>query len=250
MGDFLMTRNELGHVRFSYGSQGRELALAHREQLTAALPVIEQAMRPASKSEFVTVIETLEQVYFSRTRSAEQQELWLSAYWEALNHWPAAILWQAVRRWMADGASRFPSPSDLKRIIKPELREAFAVLHRARSAVAYLEANPDARPHVDDTPRGDKSPLIVELIAEVAKARGRGDLPSREVRRQLDVHAGIPSVDAARRELKRDIEAERREQARRNAEFRTSVMRNRQPEKVRDFISRYGETLTPPTDAA
>lgn len=188
-------------IRFNSGIAAREVALRNRSKINAAFPVIKELMTPVDDDNLEDVIETLSQVYFERMRDDEQFDLWFKAYQRALGGWPTHLLWMACDRWISDGAARFPTPSDLKRIVQAEYSKMHAAYARAKSAHEWLAANPDLVAFKPSEKSRAMTKRLASAVAEVVEKRARDELPSPETKQELSLHRGHPTADEVSAEL-------------------------------------------------
>lgn len=225
------------HIRFNSGIAAREVALRNRSKINAAFPVIKEIMTPVDDENLEDVIETLSQVYFERVRDDEQFDLWFKAYQRALGGWPAHLLWLACDRWISDGAARFPTPSDLKRIVQAEYSKMYAALYRARSAYEWLADNPDLVAFKPSEKSRKMTKRLAGAVAEIAEKLARDELPSPEAKQELALHQGHPIADDVSADLSEARAARRAYQKHRAEKF---LAENKPSGEIELFKSKWG----------
>jgi len=195
----------------------------------AAWPEMVRIMEPTTTREINDVIETLTQVYFERLRDDEQYDLWLAAYTKALKFWPTDVLWAACDEWIANG--------------KPYLKRR-TYFNRARAAVAWLRDNPDEHPFVESAETKSMGKRLKAAIADVAKSKEVGDLPSKSTLKEVALGRGFKEADEALEGVADDKQARRDYIAERNKKF---LKENRQKPVIFKTKPRKDYTMTDDT---
>ena len=176
----------ISHLKFGGSEITKQAVLRHRQAIKTLLPLVEDAMRPASISEINTVIETLSQMYYERVRDADQAKLWVDAFTRGVRSWPSDLLWAACDDWIANGPSHMPTPSALKKHIQKRLTERRVFLARTRTALDWLEANPKERPYVESAKNKAMREKIKTAITSASKSKPMSEAEIDEKRLNME----------------------------------------------------------------
>lgn len=150
-------------------------------ELRQALPVLEEALRPATKVEIAQEVVALKVLFGLGAKRTEAE--WKSIgerFMETLKAVPLAALKAGIQDYIAQpAAEHFPMPGPLKALCEPHYAPVLHALAKARRVVADADRERDRLASLPSAPPA-RPGLVRELTAEVGASVFHGPMLRRE----------------------------------------------------------------------